>query len=510
MGVITGLTADRMLEIEGQSVISGAVDPKGDLILRTHGGATINAGHVHGEAATALLAVQDTATIDLVLSGLGTPESPWALTGNVKNIPASATNSGVFDHARIPDLTTTAQLDPYYRGPGPARVLIPGDTALSGPFKWTVPYVPGGAREVNLRRDPASNSWVITGQGDGNKHALVLASSWKRYNDIAVVHEWAPPRVQKLSSGIVVLSGMIRVDTNAPNGMVITTLPADMRPDHDLIVGTNNSDVARYINISAGTGNVTVGESFSVSSYVTLDGIAFPAAGVAKWTYVSPNSPSTDHNFQNNWRDYNVTQFGRARFWKDPYGFVWFGGVVMGGTTTDNDAIFQLPLTHRAYKNQHMATSSYGSMGVVGARPNGIGLDIKAGNTSNGWVSLANVTLVTADAYNNNPWRTWPNMANGWVNFDPTGYQNAGELRRGDGLGFLHGMLRAGTMGTRAAYVHAESVPEMDLIIAAVSTAARGRLDMGGRINSSKILGSIQPVQGSNQWFSLDSIKYMV
>lgn len=45
---VTGLTAARMLEIEDASVVSGAVDGSGDLILTTFGGDDINAGNVIG------------------------------------------------------------------------------------------------------------------------------------------------------------------------------------------------------------------------------------------------------------------------------------------------------------------------------------------------------------------------------------------------------------------------------------------------------------------------------
>lgn len=47
MATITGLTAARMLEIEGASVVDGAVVGD-DLILEKHDGSTINAGNVRG------------------------------------------------------------------------------------------------------------------------------------------------------------------------------------------------------------------------------------------------------------------------------------------------------------------------------------------------------------------------------------------------------------------------------------------------------------------------------
>jgi microcystin-dependent protein len=49
MATITGLTADRMLEIEGESVVDGAI-VGGNLILTKHDGTQINAGPVIGPA----------------------------------------------------------------------------------------------------------------------------------------------------------------------------------------------------------------------------------------------------------------------------------------------------------------------------------------------------------------------------------------------------------------------------------------------------------------------------
>lgn len=49
MATVTGLTAARMLEIEGASVVDGAVDGNGDLILTRHDGSVVAAGHVKGD-----------------------------------------------------------------------------------------------------------------------------------------------------------------------------------------------------------------------------------------------------------------------------------------------------------------------------------------------------------------------------------------------------------------------------------------------------------------------------
>lgn len=54
MATVTGLTAARMLAIEAASIVDGAVDLSGDLILTTQGGADINAGSVVGPTGAGL------------------------------------------------------------------------------------------------------------------------------------------------------------------------------------------------------------------------------------------------------------------------------------------------------------------------------------------------------------------------------------------------------------------------------------------------------------------------
>lgn len=515
MSRVTGLTADRMLEIEGLSVVSGIVNAAGNLILTTHSGATIDAGRVlglNGKDATALLGVTDTATVDLTLGGAGTTASPWSLSAAVKNIPASATNAGVFDLARIPNLTVTGVLEATYRGPGPAKVKLSGATTFTGPYKWLRPYVPSGSRTVTMRRDGGSATWLIESQDAGGKAAIVLASNWNTYNNLAASYQWSPPVAQLLSSGIVVLSGLVRVVSGVPaNGSVVGTLPSGMWPDYDLVIGVNNSDTPKYITITA-AGQINVGEGFVSGGYISLDGVAFPAKGIAQWTFADPEGTAgSDHTFANSWIDYVAGggAYGRCRYWKDPYGFVWFGGMAKGGTTTDNTIIMNLPTTHRAHKRHHIATASYGAMGVLGGQPT-TGIDYKIGTTSNSWVSLAGATLVTTDAFTKNPWRIWPAFANAWAVYDPSADQVFSDLRREDGLGMFAGLLSAGAVGSRIGYLQDENIPDRDILIQSVSNTTRARVDIGGRINTDKLMGSLFPQQGSNTWFSFDNIKYMV
>lgn len=70
MATVTGLTADRMLAIEGASVVSGSIVVD-DLVLTKHDGSTVNAGNVRGP-------VGPTGPFDL-------PSMRSAITGNTIN-----------------------------------------------------------------------------------------------------------------------------------------------------------------------------------------------------------------------------------------------------------------------------------------------------------------------------------------------------------------------------------------------------------------------------------------
>lgn len=77
MAEVTGLTADRMIQIEDASVVSGLVDANGDLILSTHGGSTSNAGHVVGPQGPIGDSTIPAGTISLWASD--TPPSNWLI-----------------------------------------------------------------------------------------------------------------------------------------------------------------------------------------------------------------------------------------------------------------------------------------------------------------------------------------------------------------------------------------------------------------------------------------------
>lgn len=500
MATVTGMTADAMQAIAGQSVVSGEIDSNGDLILTTRNGTEINAGQAKGpkgDDATALLLPGDTETVDLTRTGLGTPEDPWLLKADVIAIPDGAMIKGI--------------LDPNYMGYGPAKVKINGVLSTTA-YEWLTPYNPSASRTVRLMK--TGSTYLITGQTQEGYYDLmqsINAASWTTYLDSAgngVFNEKI--RAIKLPSGLVVLSGLLRGKGALANGSVIATLPPGYAPDNDLPIAVEMNDQSLNITVKA-NGDIVVGANFVASGYLTLDGVAFWSAGVAQWIDFGSAGSSWGANF-----DYDPTwsaTYGTPGFWKDPYGFVWFRGLVrLKGAGADNQPILNMPPGYLpvAGRAQHLRTTSNNAFGLIGTI-NGASLAWKTGGaaTAGSWISLNGVCFPTAEAYANNPWYTPTTLVNSWANYSPGNYATLAIVRREDGLCTTTGLMTAGTAGSRMfTLARTEYWPSgARIILPAVAVNARARIDISGfrELSSGYEPGGFGMVQGSNSWFAVDS-----
>jgi hypothetical protein len=437
------------------------------------------------------------------------------------NGQTSSTPSNLVSIGTISDNTQFAKalLDPTYRGPGPARVsFLPGGSLSTEYYQWEGKYENWGNRVVNLRR--VGSTWVITGhnseEGYGGKINLAptLANGWLPYTlrNQDVSDRWAWPRAQKLVSGIVVLSGLIGYGSTAAAGTLLATLPAGYRPDTGMVYAVNNGDTAKTISINA-LGEIRVeGGTMSASTYISLDGIAFPAAGVATWTNIG--DAGSGSAFANGWTAYNTGLWGAPRYWKDPYGFVWFAGILGGGSTaSDNLPMVTLPTTHQQFLQSHVKAANNGVFGFVSALPgSGQGISWKNGSLGgNTWISLCNVINVTTEAVANNPWY-YPGLLNGWNRYS-TLFPQPAYLRRGDGIGMSMGLMAGGTAPpVKIAGMPNYLLPDAGIILYGVSSAGFNRQDfVGFRVIEDAIPpGSIRMQSGSATWNSWDSHVWMV
>ena len=92
MATVTGYTSDAMDAIADGTVVTGTVNGSGDLILTTHGGDDINAGHVVGDTGATGATGADGDSLDLVAITTDNPSS-GAWGNNSKQIQAVADGS---------------------------------------------------------------------------------------------------------------------------------------------------------------------------------------------------------------------------------------------------------------------------------------------------------------------------------------------------------------------------------------------------------------------------------
>jgi hypothetical protein len=497
MASINGYTAEYIRAILQNTVLDIAVNSAHHLIITKTDGTTIDAGDI---SATARLGVVDTDTINLTLSGSGTLASPWALKADVGQ------------------LTQQALLDPGYNGAGPARVsFLPSGTLSSEYYQWIGKYQKWGNRAVEMIRE--GSSWRILGHTGhtnyGGKISMEpwLGSNYMPYNVRSSSNEYNDIRVQKLASGIVVLSGLLSSRETGSANELIAVLPPGFRPDNTMIFPVNNYGTTRTVSIRT-NGEIRWEGSFASGSgvWVSLDGIAFPAAGVANWTNIT--------EWVNNWKSWSDEY--KPAYWKDPYGVVWFKGLVTGGAKGGDAVMFKIPASHVSPFQTHNIASTDQGLGYVSSFPTtqGAGGDRgvtwKSGNPSSAtWLSLCGVRIITADAYAAYPWiRNLP-TGNQWeTTYGEAGrFPTLGVARRPDGLALSTGLVKVGTIEKPIANMQDWILPEKRTILCSVSGDASCRIDIMG-LNQGQsdflVRGQAYGSGTHNVWTSFDGLAWMI
>lgn len=157
MAIVTGYTAEKMNEFGNASVISGAVNSAGSLILKTRGGTNIDAGNVKGVKG-------DVGPVGI--TGGSTAARDAAFT-KPTTVAASVTLAN-----KVPTWfnTTTGLIETYYAKAGSAGLLVPG---VPGAYGWYenqyLADMPKGQvglsyiNEKSTRFDPPNNdTWYLT------------------------------------------------------------------------------------------------------------------------------------------------------------------------------------------------------------------------------------------------------------------------------------------------------------------------------------------------------------
>lgn len=415
----------------------------------------------------------------------------------------------VLDTLDIPTFQTML-LDDSYRGGEKAKVVATPGAAVAGEYQWASPYIPQNSR--NIRVAKSGTSYQILGQTEDGVYPLTLGTNWYTYEALTNAGTFnGQPRATQLKSGLVVLSGLIRVNGSVADASVIASFPVELAPDSSLLMPVLNNDQIGTIKINT-NGTITAYGVPIGNGYISLDGVVFwPAAANIPWTVVGSGGSSFGANFEV-WSS-GTSEWGQVKYYKDVYGFVWFQGLVRikVSPTADNTNIVTLPTTHRSDQQQHFRASGPPGVwvGVGALSTNGLNWKTNSVSGVGQYISVSGVVITTTDAVNNNPWKGIPTLANGWGFY--SGFVSA-VLRREDGLCIARGMLVPSTMGANIFIMpERELYPRAGrLIIAGMSNNANSRTDISAITETAASLypGSVQVGMGSG-WVSLDTLKWV-
>lgn len=400
---------------------------------------------------------------------------------------------------------SAVKLDPAYQGPGKAKVVINGVLSTEE-YDWLTPYKPWGNRAVTLFGDGVTQPRSILGHSGaefaGGMKRVPMLANWTAYFDRAGGPDWAPTDNDLIAvrtiDGIVNLSGLFIGGTATVN-TTVAILPEGFRPDMRGYFPINNSDIHRGIYIEP-TGEIKIGITMTAGSYISLDNISFPAAGVATWTDIPA--------FTNGWVSFHTgdAAYPPAGYWVDSYGVTWLRGMIKSGTVGSSAFILPAGVRPAASWSQHLVTVASGAFGYLFAQHTDGAVIPRIG--TNGWFSLDGVTIMTDAAKSGLDWYD-PTMVSGWLDYG-VGYPSGWLTKRADGLVFSSGLIKSGTVAARAFLVPDRYSLPRSTLRTAVSADARGRLDMTGRNDWEAGIPpqSFMISQGSTSWFSLDSQKW--
>lgn len=100
----------------------------------------------------------------------------------------------------------------------------------------------------------------------------------------------------------------------------------------------------------------------------------------------------------------------------------------------------------------------------------------------------------------NGDWQT-PTLLNSWVNYNASIYQSAGYFRSGNGIIYLRGLIKSGSVPSTVFTLPSGYRPNSTIVANVISNGAIGRVEIEAD-------GDVNVVSGNNTYVSLDGISF--
>jgi hypothetical protein len=408
------------------------------------------------------------------VSGIGTDRFIDGVVGVPETVPILSASTFTEQQAIL------AAMRPDHNSP----VIIHRNDAVTDPYKFRL--TTDGVTWLSIDAMPSKATWT----------QLPYETPWTRY-----ATSYADGGYLKLNTGIVVLKGLVK---GGAEGSVIAQLPEGYRPDERMVFETSTfSNIVGRVDVHP-NGNIVAVRSDP--DWIGLDGIMFPAAGVADW------QPLTLVNSWLEYTDSGGSGYGTPSWWQDRLGRVWFRGMVYRGAVPTADSIMaQLPTNLQPRLQLHMPAlmTNVGS-GVDFARINAAGGDANyptlrwkrktTGTNTTTWVSLAGLmyTPEEYEAMTNIPY------TNSWASFNASmpaqQYQ-----RHADSLVQLQGLITGGTFPGDSGILPVGARPSERGLYTISSDNQWARVDL-----FAASLGDIEHMNRTvTSWHSLNGINFV-
>ena len=330
---------------------------------------------------------------------------------------------------------------------------------------------------------------------------------------------WHTPSYAKTTAGIVILSGLVTFPSGGTPHLF--TLPVGYRPDSRMMYGVaNGGDIATSgvrIDILP-NGEVHWAGGNASPTYISLDGINFPAVGAVQWTpitaWTNGYAPDVD------------TSYGVPSYGVDSLGRCWMRGLVGKasgpGVQVADLKMFNLPYSYSPSLYLHMntissASNQYGCVGIGYDAPTGLcKVDDKL-NNHNAYISLASMFWCSGGAFPaNDPRRRILKGRNGWTAYDIDAFPRQQTITHSDGIVMCEGFVKNGTMNAKAFQFARGYEPDAVPTVTTLSgqmmyrTVGADAPAQVGLVEENGVNVSYAVSYGSNAWHSMNGVNYLL